>query len=399
MSPALLTAEVSIVGCGPAGASAALTLAREGHSVVLLGRRSEPATCLGESVPPRFSAILKQLDVWDQFVQQGHARCFVTRSAWRNWEWDDQDYSMHPDGPWWHVDRSAFDAMLVDSARRAGATILECHRTVNLNRDPSGDWTIEFRTRDGFCTVKSRFLIDASGRRATIGRKLGVLRKTYDDLLGLLVFVPSKTTFDPSELYILIEASENGWWYSALLPSNQFVVGFMTDAPVLKTLGPNPALSWISEFRKTRLTKKRIDTTIEGLKPFCISAATAQTKSSGPPGFLAVGDALNTLDPLSAQGILNALESGVRGGRAVRSALAGDGYGVQEYFDGARRRFSTYLADRRRYYARVQRFANSAFWQKRIHSRLPGTYPHGEGTVGCRLPWSNSEGNWSSRQQ
>jgi flavin-dependent dehydrogenase len=364
--------DVVIVGAGPSGSSAALTLLRQGCTVALLTRGNQCKNGFGESAPPSLSHTLKQLQIWEQFLQQKHRRCFVTRSAWSNPEWDEQDYSMHPDGAWWLLDHSAFDSLLRGCARDNGALTLEVSGRMEITRERNGDWVMEGDGREDRFKVRAKFLMDASGRRAIFARRFGARSKIYDELVALVVLFSSMGQPDPKEAYILTEACENGWWYSALLPDNRMAVVLMTDTSIIKKCGANPTTFWMNEFSRSRLTRKRIALVGENVRPVCVSVASVETEPASVHGFIAVGDAGHTIDPLSSQGILNALESGRRGALAVSSELAGGRTGTETYLSDEKARFDTYLVDRKRYYSKVRRFATLPFWQKRtaiLHRR------------------------------
>jgi flavin-dependent dehydrogenase len=61
------------------------------------------------------------------------------------------------------------------------------------------------------------------------------------------------------------------------------------------------------------------------------TAHSCWTAPSAGPGWLAVGDAALACDPLSSQGLFNALYSGLMAARALRSALAGDTDALADY--------------------------------------------------------------------
>ena len=85
---------------------------------------------------------------------------------------------------------------------------------------------------------------------------------------------------------------------------------------------------------------------------------------SGPNWILA-GDAAMTWDPLSGQGICNALETGMRAGSAADSALRGDEAALDAYATWMHEKFERYVAARYRYYGAEQRWPQSPFWQRR----------------------------------
>ncbi len=82
-------------------------------------------------------------------------------------------------------------------------------------------------------------------------------------------------------------------------------------------------------------------------------------------GGLAVGDAALSFDPLSSQGILNALYTGLRGGQAVAKALGGDNEGMEAYAGQLQRVRTAYLLHHRAFYGTQRQWSQTPFWRKR----------------------------------
>ncbi|HEX2818793.1 MAG TPA: FAD-dependent oxidoreductase [Streptosporangiaceae bacterium] len=74
MTPSQLPASVDVVviGAGPSGSIAALTLAAAGRSVLILERRSLPRFHIGESQLCYTAEILRQTGLYDEAKSQGY---------------------------------------------------------------------------------------------------------------------------------------------------------------------------------------------------------------------------------------------------------------------------------------------------------------------------------------
>jgi flavin-dependent dehydrogenase len=90
--------------------------------------------------------------------------------------------------------------------------------------------------------------------------------------------------------------------------------------------------------------------------------------------WLAVGDAATTFDPLSSQGILKSLRSGVLASYAVTDYFKGTTKGLEKYEALAAREFKDYLASRAEFYGQERRWPDSPFWRRR--------HPNGDGISG-----------------
>src|SRR5258707_10411609 len=84
------------------------------------------------------------------------------------------------------------------------------------------------------------------------------------------------------------------------------------------------------------------------------------------PGWVAAGDASMAFDPLSSQGIFNALYSGMKAGQALQHhGIRGDVSFLSSYERRLRKIYGVYLSSRNVYYGLERRWPSSCFWQRR----------------------------------
>src|SRR5689334_1727380 len=113
-----------VAGGGPAGATVGLCLARSGVKVAILEATSYDGERFGETVPPEINPLLRELGLGNAFLSLSPAVSPGIVSAWGTAAPVAQDFVANPHGDGYRVDRNAFDAMLLDQARRAGAIVL-----------------------------------------------------------------------------------------------------------------------------------------------------------------------------------------------------------------------------------------------------------------------------------
>jgi menaquinone-9 beta-reductase len=93
------SADIIVVGAGPAGASSAIALAREGLRVLLLDRESFPRhkPC-GEGLMPQGVAVLERLGALDEILARGGQPVRGLRFRSRDGTWAESDFPPRPDG-------------------------------------------------------------------------------------------------------------------------------------------------------------------------------------------------------------------------------------------------------------------------------------------------------------
>ncbi|HEU0121390.1 MAG TPA: FAD-dependent monooxygenase [Bryobacteraceae bacterium] len=340
-----LEVDVLVVGAGPAGATAALNLAGR-RRVLLIDYRTPGARPVGESLAPAARRLLTDMGLWEEFQAQGHAPCYGHRSVWGGPEVVEADSLRDPDGPGWHVDRERFDGWLRDVAAARGAMCLAPARVEGLEWDGAG-WEVRIRGR----VVRARVVIDAAGRFAPVARRLGAKRETD----GRLICAWQLGRAREAEGMTFVEAVRDGWWYSAPLPEGRRVVAYHTDQDLPRDGVQGPHLE--SLLRACGFVP-------EGVRRLMVASGGMSRPCAGP-GWFAAGDAAVRFDPLSAQGIFNALYTGLAAALSADEWLRGDRTAVHRYCAEIEFIFGAYQAHCRQWYRLERRWPAALFWARR----------------------------------
>ncbi|HEX3090375.1 MAG TPA: geranylgeranyl reductase family protein, partial [Ilumatobacteraceae bacterium] len=171
-----LTADVVIVGAGPAGSTAATLLARAGRSVVVVDKAVFPRDkCCGDGLTTLALRELEQLGLQPSMVP--------------NWKSVDAAWLRSPSGREVCVPlpddgifaattpRRELDAALVDLAIEAGATVLQGHALTGVHEMPAS--IVVDVDGDAVGTIEARYLIAADGMWSATRKALGVGETGY----------------------------------------------------------------------------------------------------------------------------------------------------------------------------------------------------------------------------
>lgn len=358
--------DVAIAGGGPGGAATAISLLNHAPalSVVLIEATRYEGYRVGETLPPPARALLEHLRVWETFRSQGHDEAHGTSAAWGDASPHDNDFFFMPANIGWHLDRTAFDAMLANEAQRRGATLILDTR-VHDAQPTSNGWQLRLSNGNAIAT---RFVVDATGS-AALARGFGARFVEDDCLVGIAGFFDG-CNGNPRTL---VEAFEHGWWYTAGLPESRRIVVCMSDADVARRM----RLHEMKEWRRTLTTMPSVGATVgksEVAEHVIIrSASSRRLEPVTGDGWLAAGDSASRFDPLSSQGIVKALRSGIFAGYAVSDLLmCGDNDGLKRYSRYVFEEFKSYSETRHKYYREEKRWPASEFWQRRQGTTTSG---------------------------
>jgi len=357
---------VVVVGGGTAGCAAAIALRAHGIApVVVVEARRMPEWRIGEAIPPTAGALLHKLGVWGAFAAQDHLPAAGSCASWGQDALVYNDFILGLEGKGWHIDRAAFDGMLARSAEDAGCRFLRGHRLRNAARREDGEYDLTFDThKGGTTTLVAEFMVDATGIAAGAARRLGVARNQIDCIAVIAaLFDLARPEAIPSQA--LLEAKEGGWWYAAKLPRASMIVALAVE-PSERSPFTDEA-TWLRAAARTHHVSAWLARGRAAV-PRSLHAALAPSailSRVAGEGWLAVGDAASSCDPIAAQGIVKALSDGWEAGEAIAEFFARGQAPLLAYQERVFARFRDYVGLRGRLYARERRWADAPFWRNR----------------------------------
>jgi 2-polyprenyl-6-methoxyphenol hydroxylase-like FAD-dependent oxidoreductase len=352
--------DVAVIGGGPGGSATALSLRAHAPalSIALIEASRYETPRVGETLPPPSRRVLEHLGVWESFLEQRHRPVHGTTALWGSAFPLDNDFIYMPANIGWHLDRAAFDAMLAREAERRGATIILDTRFRDAAR-VGDEWRLTLSTGE---TISARFVVDATGGAAAFARRRGARFVEADRLVGVARFFEGGGD-DPRTL---VEAFEEGWWYTAGLPGGRRIAACMTDADLARRGRLGDAHQW----RRALAAAPNVGALLRASEPcgppVVRPAQSRRLEPAAGDRWLAVGDSASRFDPLSSQGIVKALRSGIFASYTVGDLLTrGDDAGLRRYRRYVLDEFNSYAEVRAKYYRQERRWPASEFWLRR----------------------------------
>lgn len=306
-----MDADVAIVGAGPAGSTIANRLARLGYHVHIFEILDFPRPHIGESLPASVLPLLEELGVRDEIEEAGFLR---PRGAIVHWAGETHHRSNTANG--FQVDRDRLDSILLRAAFRQGATIFQPALVKRFQRIGEQEWCLSFEhgAAEQKCTF--RFVVDATGRKGCLpGRKRLPLQPPTLAMYAYWDDVP----FENAET--LIEATGDQWYWAAPLPDGTANATVFVEANRFFYTTPSELRGlYLNLLQSSRLLSHFLNGRIANSVQVC-SAGASRIENPIGDDWLKIGEAAISYDPLSSQGVQNAIASGLQGAAIVNTIL------------------------------------------------------------------------------
>ncbi|VWX63157.1 Dehydrogenase (Flavoprotein) [Burkholderiales bacterium 8X] len=325
--PLATECDVLVIGGGPAGATAAALLARQGRKVVVLEKAHHPRFHIGESLLPANVALFDQLGLRDELERIGmpkygvefvspdheHVQMVEFGDAW--------DKSM----PYaWQVRRSEMDELLFRNATRQGAETIEGCRVRDVAFDDEGA-TVQAVLDDGAQrSWRARFVIDASGRDTFLSNKLKAKQKNPRHNSSALFghFVNAERLPGKLEGNITIFWFAHGWFWYIPLADGTTSVGAVCWPYYLKSR-TKPLKDFFADTIALcpQLAERLQNATLVDEATYATGNYSYTSTHSSGERYLMLGDAYTFVDPVFSSGVYLAMHNAFEGSKLVAAAL------------------------------------------------------------------------------
>lgn len=333
--PPLETADVAIIGGGPAGSALGCYLSQAGVRNVILEKQRHPRPHVGESLVPSTTRVFREIGFLPAMERAGFIRKYG--ASWHSFrhgrQFDiwfkefpqpgvGQDYT-------YHVDRGRFDQLLFEHARDRGSRVEEEAHVVDVLF--AGGRAVGVRyLQDGEAReIHAPCVVDASGRSCVIGSRMKWKRKdpAFDQFAMHAWFEDVRRGRGPSAdfIHIYFLPVERGWAWQIPITGSITSMGVVADRTVFRQ-SKGRKENW---FQQMVLTNTALASALESARqvtPLRLEADyTYNMERFTGDGFLLVGDAARFVDPIFSSGVSVALQGARFASEAIVKALsAGD---------------------------------------------------------------------------
>lgn len=319
-----LNYDITILGAGPAGAAAALKLDRLGIPCLLIDKATFPRDKIcGDGISHRVVDILKRW-IDPSVVERFEAAKNIQLDSWglliEGTKENGFDIGYRPkydktkeNPPGFVCKRWEFDNFLVEEVKRSSnVTYLDSTEIVDFEENTEGGWIL--KNKNGQLVIQTQLLIVADGAHSRFARKFGgISLDPKHNMASVKAYYKGVTGFHEDnflEFYFLKDFLPGYFWIFPL-PNGEANVGIaiVSEEVSKKKLNLRKCLAEVIE--TTPKFKKRFENAelIGDFQGFGLPLGSKKRKLSGA-NYMLTGDAASLIDPLTGEGIANAILSG-----------------------------------------------------------------------------------------
>ena len=298
-----------MVGCGPAGATAALHLARRGLDVIAVDRHTFPRDKIcGDALIPDSLRALDRANVLDRVQTRSRAVRRLLMYSPSRIEFGIDTHVLV-------IKRRELDAMLVEAASDAGATIAQGHVT---GIEPvNGHAVLRMLGNGG--SIAARVVVLATGADIRLLGTLGMVHRPRASGVAVRCYVRSKARVE--DLVLSFDRSINpGYAWIFPLRDGEYNIGCGMAHNGHRLNLQRTLETFFREFPAARRVRDEA-TSISPLQGATLRTGLTGATSYRAPNVVAIGESIGTTFPLSGEGIGKAMESGERAADVVAAAL------------------------------------------------------------------------------
>jgi len=314
--PTMNSYDAIIIGGGPAGSTAGSILAQGGKRVLILERERFPRFHIGESLIPYANDELRAIGVWEKLEKAGFMPKLGAEFVLGNSEASIRvlfgRYLLPDDARTFQVERARFDKILLDHAEESGCEVWQQTQVQSVSVDADG--TSVSCVRGGeTCELRARWLLDAGGRDALLGKKLKLPKSDLGLPKKFAIFAHFRgvrRNERPAHGHITVVRLESGWCWIIPLDAEKTSVGLVQTLEHFQASGMKPDECFERLVTSTNELRRRMGDAVR-MTEYCFAGDyTYRYLQNAGPRWLLVGDAAGFIDPIFSSGVMLAVKSG-----------------------------------------------------------------------------------------
>jgi flavin-dependent dehydrogenase len=325
LSTKIEKADVVIVGSRCAGTAAAVPLARAGLKVIVLDKGGFPSDTLSTHVlVPNGVQELQSMGALEGILALGpsKSRYLTVRDGdveiiERFRPFSGIDYALC-------IPRDQQDAVLVQAARDAGAEIRERTKVEQVVWRDGRAAGVRCRGRDDEYEIHAELVIGADGRRSRVAAEVGAwtpYRASKNGRGFVFRYLEDPLGTDAPDALEIFRAEGDQVLVLPSCPAGRTLVVNMTDAATIPAYRSDFHPQWQRMLDRNPALKARVGDATGLGKPRITDDLTAYYRRSSGPGWALAGDAGHFKDPVTGNGMRDALKFGRLLGEAVVPCL------------------------------------------------------------------------------
>jgi len=302
--------DVVIAGGGPAGASAAIHLARHDVRVLLIEQKTFPRPKLcGEFISPECRQYFQRLGVGEAILGSAPALLSQTVFYSRRSQSVNIPSSWFGNGTALGLSRAVMDNVLLQTAKHAGVTVLENASVTDLLQENGRVHGVRLKTGGREFEHTSLLTIDATGRAQTLSRKLSTSKRP--GRAKHVAFKAHLENTDVAQGVCEIYVFSGGYGGLSTVEGELSNLCFIVSAAAVRRAHSDPEILLNETVKRNSRAAETL--AVATLSSEWLSVALESFGRHYPSptlGLLAIGDSAAFIDPFTGSGILMALESG-----------------------------------------------------------------------------------------
>jgi flavin-dependent dehydrogenase len=301
--------DLLVIGGGPGGSTAAALARKKGLQVLVVEKEQFPRFRIGESMLPAANAIMRETGVWPKVEGAGfvpkYGAVFHTADGRATQEIIFNDSSIPGLEGTYQVERSRFDALLLDHARELGAEV-RMQTKARLLPMVGDHHRAVLDGPAGSEEVTARWLIEAGGRDNPLQNRVAqdLDPSPFPKRVAIFShFTGVGRAAGRAGGHTVVVRLEDGWFWLIPIDAERTSVGLVTTVAAMRAAAVSPEELFRAAVRRSAKLSE-LFTGAAAAMPFHVTSDYSYFRRTiAGERWLKVGDAAGFFDPIFSSGV------------------------------------------------------------------------------------------------